>query len=122
MNNKLALTNGIWYKIKRFIKNIFMKKSFESSKEQILESQQTSNNSAYTNDLRTKFEKENENKALAEKLLYGEIGTIDLNEKEVDEMTEYFKKDIQNNEEIIEIDKKPNYDEKDTQWLSQSKE
>ncbi len=96
MNNKLALTNGIWYKIKRFIKNIFMKKSFESSKEQILESQQTSNNSAYTNDLRTKFEKENENKALAEKLLYGEIGTIDLNEKEVDEMTEYFKKDIQN--------------------------
>lgn len=32
------------------------------------------------------------------------------------------KKDIQNNEEIIEIDKKPNYDEKDTQWLSQSKE
>lgn len=34
--------------------------------------------------------------ALANKLLYGEIGVNELNENELDEMTEYFKKDIAN--------------------------
>ena len=32
------------------------------------------------------------------------------------------KKNIQNNQEIIEIEKRIDYDEKDTQWLSPSKE
>ena len=40
---------------------------------------------------------------MSEKLLLGELGTSELDEKEVDEMTEYFTKDIQNidNELII---------------------
>lgn len=43
---------------------------------------------------------------MAKKLLYGEIGVSDLNENEVDEMTEYFKNDIKNiDNELIRIKK-----------------
>ena len=60
--------------------------------------------SKFTNDLREKFEKEHKNHDLANKLLYGEIGPSELNEQEVDEMTEYFKKDIQNiDNELLRI-------------------
>lgn len=51
------------------------------------------------NNLSDSLKKEmNENsrkKYLAQKLLYGEIGPSDLTEEEIDEMTNYLKKDIQ---------------------------
>mgnify|MGYP004621331735 CR=1 FL=1 len=97
MNNELIPTNGLWYRIKNFFKNLFFKekessvkyiKSFENS---------TKNNTITFNDnLKEKFERENEKKVLAEKLLLGEIESSELKETEVDEMTEYFTKDIQN--------------------------
>ena len=105
MNNKLIQTNGIWYKIKRFFQKIFgHKKSFVSNEESTIEIKEKNDNSKFTNDLREKFEKEHKNHDLANKLLYGEIGPSELNEQEVDEMTEYFKKDIQNiDNELLRI-------------------
>ena len=105
MNNKLIQTNGIWYKIKRFLQKIFChKKSFVSNEESTIEIKEKNDNSKFTNDLRDKFEKENMNQVLANKLLYGEIGPSELNEQEVDEMTEYFKNDIQNiDNELLRI-------------------
>ena len=102
MNNKLIPTNGIWYKIKRFLQKIFgHKKSFVPNEESTIEK---NDNSKFTNDLREKFEKKHRNQFLANKLLCGEIGPSELNEQEVDEMTEYFKKDIQNiDNELLRI-------------------
>ena len=105
MNNKLVSTNGIWYKIKRFFKNIFLhKKSFKVNEEPSIEIKEKNDNFIFTNDLKNKFETEHNKQILAGKLLCGEIGTSELNEKEVNEMTEYFKKDIQNiDNELLRI-------------------
>ena len=105
MNNKLIPTNGIWYKIKRFFKNIFLhKKSFISNEESTIEIKEKNDNYKFINDLREKYEKEHRSQDLADKLLCGEIGPSELNEQEVDEMTEYFKKDIQNiDNELLRI-------------------
>lgn len=56
------------------------------------------------NNFKKKFEKERENQELAEKLLCGEIGTYELNDIKVDEMTEYFTNDIKNiDTELLKI-------------------
>lgn len=101
MNNKLIKTNSLWYKIKTFFKNIFLKKKT------IIEKQvQVSNNGRFEQNLKAKFNKENEKKDLAEKLLYGEVGINELNETEVDEMTEYFTRDIEDiDSELLRIKK-----------------
>lgn len=97
MDNKLIPTNGKWYKIKKFFKNIFFKeKSYNANKMAINENGQTNNAFVYDNNLRNRFEKEKQKEDLAEKLLLGEIGTSELDDIEVNEMTEYFTKDIQN--------------------------
>ncbi len=102
MNNKLIQTNGIWYKIKRFLKKIFWhKKSFKSNEESSIEIKE---NFTFSNNLKNKFETEHKKQILANKLLYGEIGPSELNDQEIDEMTEYFKKDIQNiDNELLRI-------------------
>ena len=62
------------------------------------------NNELIPTNLKEKFEEENKKKVLSEKLLYGELGTSELNETEVDEMIEYFTKDIQNiDNELLRI-------------------
>ncbi len=105
MNNKLISTNGLWYKIKKFFKTIFFKeKSYDINEKHITLDQQKSNNFVGADNLKEKFKNENEKKALAERLLLGEIGVSELNEAEVDEMTEYFIKDIQNiDNELLRI-------------------
>lgn len=105
MNNKLIPINGIWYKIKRFFKNIFLhKKSFNVNQEPGIEIKEKNDNFIFTNNLKNKFETEHKKQILANKLLYGEIGPSELNEQEVDEMTEYLKKDIQNiDNELLRI-------------------
>ncbi len=45
--------------------------------------------------LRQTLKEENDKRILANKLINGELGVCDLSETEVDEMTEYFMKDIQ---------------------------
>lgn len=105
MNNKLIKTDSLWYKIKTFFKNMFLKKkNYDTEKVQASQSQQVSSNIRFDHNLRGKIEHENNAKILAEKLLYGELSVSELNEMEVDEMTEYFTKDIQNiDNELLKI-------------------
>ena len=105
MNNELIPTNGLWYKIKKFFKSIFLKEKSNSKNETgIINNEQRNSNLVCNDNFKEKFEKEKEKKVLAEKLLYGELGTSELNESEVDEMIEYFTKDIQNiDNELLRI-------------------
>ncbi len=105
MNNKLITTNGVWYKIKNFFRNIFFKeKSYNKNETKIINNEQINSNFVRENNLKERFEIENRKQNLANKLLYGEIGTSELNENEVDEMIEYFTKDIQNiDNELLRI-------------------
>lgn len=98
MENKLISTNNLWYKIKRFFKNIFIKNKsdFMDTATVSLDSNLQRENGFPNNNFKEKFEKERENKELAEKLLYGEIGTSELNDVELAEMTDYFTNDIKN--------------------------
>ena len=98
MENKLITTNTLWYKIKRFFKGIFRKNKVGLQETNTMTSVQNlqNTNANFNNNLKNQFEKEKENQELAEKLLYGEIGTSELNDIEVDEMTQYFINDIKN--------------------------
>ena len=102
MNNKLIPTNGLWFKIKKILRKIFVRKKLYDINETKIDSE-LNNKFVSVDNLKDKLKKENETKNLSEKLLLGELGTSELDEKEVDEMTEYFTKDIQNidNELII---------------------
>lgn len=102
MNNKLITTNGIWYKIKNFLKKVFTKNN--SYTNNIQNQKLKIENELTTNNLKEGFEEEKRKKELAEKLLYGEIGPSELEDSEVDEMTDYFKKDIENiDNELLRI-------------------
>lgn len=98
MENKLITTNTLWDKIKRFFKGIFRKNKVGLQETDTLPSVQNlqNTNANFNNNLKNQFEKEKENQELAEKLLYGEIGASELNDIEVDEMTQYFINDIKN--------------------------
>lgn len=105
MENKLITTDGLWYKIKNFFKKFLF---YKKNKLKISNENSNNNlpNSNFKNSIRDKFSEENMKQDMAKKLLYGEIGVSDLNENEVDEMTEYFKNDIKNiDNELIRIKK-----------------
>lgn len=105
MENKLITTDGLWYKIKKFFKKFLF---YKKNKLKISNENSNNNlpNSNFKNSIRDKFSEENMKQDMAKKLLYGEIGVSDLNENEVDEMTEYFKNDIKNiDNELIRIKK-----------------
>lgn len=94
MNNKLIKTNTLWYKIQNFFKRIFCKET-EIKDIQPSEIIATNKNTASNNDLKERLKIENKQQDLAEKLLYGEVSTNELEENEVDEMIDYFKNDIE---------------------------
>lgn len=98
MENKLITTNTLWYRIKRFFKSIFSKNKVCLQETNTMRSVKNlqNTNANFNNNLKNQFEKEKENQELAEKLLYGEIGASELNDIEVDEMTQYFINDIKN--------------------------
>ena len=105
MNNELIPTNGLWYRIKKFFKNLFFKEKESGAKDiKSFENSTTNNTITLNNNLKEKFEIENKKHILAEKLLYGELNTSELDENEVNEMTDYFTKDIQNiDNELLRI-------------------
>ena len=105
MNNELIPTNGLWYKIKHFFKNIFSKEKERKIKNnKFVETSTIKSTIVQEDNLREKFEIENKKQELAEKLLYGELNTSELEENEVYEMTDYFTKDIQNiDNELLRI-------------------
>ncbi len=99
MDNKLIPTNTIWHKIRKFFQMIFPKEKTYNINEGII-----GKNDKTNNNLNTRFEREKQNQKLAEKLLLGELSASELNETEVNEMTEYFTKDIQNiDNELLRI-------------------
>lgn len=89
MENKLIKTNTIWFKIKNFFRRIFKRKKNNEAIEII------DNTLKNTMTLREKMKEELRKKELAEKLLNNEIDVYDLTDEEVEEMTEYFVKDIE---------------------------
>lgn len=105
MNSDLIPTNGLWYKIKKFFKNTFSKAKLHNVDEvQTSKENQTYNNVIANDSLKEKFERDTNKHLLANNLLYGLLGTSELDETEVNEMTEYFTKDIQNmDNELLRI-------------------
>ena len=103
MNNELIPTNSLWYRIKKFFKNLFFKGKEYDTKD-IKDFRSSTANNTINNNLKEKFEIENKKQALANKLLYGEISTSELEDNEVDEMTDYFSTDIKNiDNELLRI-------------------
>lgn len=86
-NNKLIKADGIWYKIKRYLSGIGKTKEVKPE-EKI----------AYNLQEKVLFSKEK----TASKLAKGEITSDDLTDEEVDEMIEYFEKDIESKNREIE--------------------
>ena len=105
MNSELITTNSLWYRIKKFFKRLFLKEKESSVKDvKPFENSTTNNTITFNNKLKEKFEMENKKHVLAQKLLYGELNTSELDENEVDEMTDYFTKDIKNiDNELLRI-------------------
>lgn len=106
MENKLITTNSLWYKIKKFIKNLFNKSKSYSNDREVAKAAFNSQNTniRINSNLNEKFNKEKNNQELADKLLCCEIGPYELNDIEVDEMTQYFTKEInQIDNEILRI-------------------
>lgn len=94
MNNKLIKTNTLFYKIKMFFTKMFFKNKFNdlnNTSEQYINKV----NSLSSNTLQKQIAESNRQKDLSQKLLNGELATSDLTDTEVDEMTYYFKKDLQ---------------------------
>ena len=105
MNNELIPTNSLWYRIKKFFKNLFFKEKECSIKDiKSFENSTTKYTITFNDNLKEAFEMENKKHVLAEKLLYGELNTSELDENEVDEMIDYFTKDIKNiDNELLRI-------------------
>ena len=103
MKNKLVITNNLWYKIKYFFKKIFSKNNKKSLLYKDV-NEKANKEIHQSNNLKEMFEKDRKNQELANKLLCGEISTIELNELEVDEMMRYFSNDIENiDNELLRI-------------------
>ena len=104
MNNELIPTNGLWYKIKKIFKKIFSwNKSYNKELQNVKE---IDTKNQFKENLKEDFENNNRREILAKKLLCGEIGASDLEETEVEEMTQYFTNDIQKiDNELLRIKK-----------------
>lgn len=94
MNNKLIKTNTIWYKIKKFFNKIFTRKS-PNFKNELSEKNIVKEQNVLSVTLQEEMAENNRKEYLAKRLLNGELGSGDLTDTEVDEMTQYFKRDIQ---------------------------
>lgn len=105
MNKDLIPVNGLWYKIKKIFKSILSKiKLYDTDEIQNYKETKNYNNAIANNNLKEEFERDTNKQILADKLLYGVLGTSELDETEVNEMTEYFTKDIQNmDNELLRI-------------------
>lgn len=94
MENKLIKTNTIWYKIKKLLNKIFTRKN-QNFKSQLLEKNIQKEQKVLSVTLQEEIAENNRKECLAKRLLNGELGSSDLTDAEVDEMTQYFKRDIQ---------------------------
>ena len=99
MNNSLIPTNGIWYKIKNWLRKQFLKQKIDNSN--YIGTKKTKENN---NVVKNENFKESKKQILANQLIYGEIEISELEETQLDEMIQYFTKDIQNiDNELLKI-------------------
>lgn len=105
MSNSLIKTDGFFYKIKKFFRDLF-----KNDKKQVLEdeidvhkeiedsnSSNLQNKNSYKQQLKTDVEKDE----LANDLLNNKKEVNDLDDKQTEEMIEYFEEDIKKQEEEL---------------------
>lgn len=99
-NNKLIKTDTIWYKIKKFLYNIFNKKENNNKKEEKNVQKHIDNKFQESISVKKEIDKQNKKEKLALNLINADVDINDLTDEEVDKMIEWFKQDIekQNNE------------------------
>lgn len=93
-NNKLIKTDTIWYKIKSCFQKLFNIKKYSVIEEEII---LKPSNDSFQESISVKEELNERNKKeeLALKLINYDVDVYDLTDEEVDEMTEWFKRDIE---------------------------
>ena len=94
-NNKLIETDTIWYKIKKFLYNIFNKKENNNKKEEKNVQKHINNKFQESISVKKEIDKQNRKEKLALNLINSDVDINDLTDEEVDEMIEWFKQDIE---------------------------
>ncbi len=94
-NNKLIKTDTIWYKIKKFLYNIFNKKENNNKKEEKNVQKHIDNKFQESISVKKEIDEENKKEKLALNLINADTDINDLTDEEVNEMIEWFKEDIE---------------------------
>lgn len=94
-NNKLIKTDTIWYKIKKFLYNIFNKKENNNKKEEKNVQKHIDNKFQESISVKKEIDKQNKKEKLALNLINADTDINDLTDEEVNEMIEWFKEDIE---------------------------
>ena len=107
MENQLVRTDKVTFKIKRFFRCLFIKRYSRKLEKAIQEEEESTK--MYLEKViscKTEAQVESIRKQLAEKLLKTELSIKDLADEEIQEMIEYFKKDIKDKTEELSNIKK----------------
>ncbi len=94
-NNKLIKTDTIWYKIKKFLYNIFNKKENDNKKEEKNVQKHIDNKFQESISVKKDIDEQNKKEKLALNLINADIDINDLTDEEVNEMIEWFEEDIE---------------------------
>ena len=94
-NNKLIKTDTIWYKIKKFLYNIFNKKENNKKKEEKNVQKHINNKFQESISVKKEIDEQNKKEKLALNLINADVDINDLTDEEVDKMIEWFKNDIE---------------------------
>ena len=84
-NNKLIKTDSVWYRINSFFRNLFC----------FRKNNRKANSLVNKKVIKNEIDESAFRKILAESLVNGEVVIADLTDKEVDEMIEFFIKEIE---------------------------
>ena len=93
MDNQLIKIDTIWYKIKSFFKKLFNRKKYSVVEKNI--QKPSTNNFQESISVKKELSEQSRKEDMALKLINDDIDVWDLTDEEVDEMTEWFKKDIE---------------------------
>lgn len=103
MSNSLIKTDGFFYKIKKFFRNLLKNDKKQELNKEIESKENIENLSAQGNDsYKEQLRSDNKKEELAKELLHNDIEVKDLDDKQTEEMIEYFEKDIKKQEEELQ--------------------
>ena len=94
-NNKLIKTDILWHKIKKFLYNIFNKKETNNKKEEKNVQKHIDNKFQESISVKKDIDEQNKKEKLALNLINANVDIDDLTDEEVNEMIEWFKEDIE---------------------------